>query len=166
MGSPFTSQVFGHYEHDVSEILGFVALDGSANVVGFAPTTAGGIVPTTSYTRIKGAQKAIGPAGGVLLQPHTATGTYLFTLDEQWIALLSPWAQLIDQGAVAPLSPYFDANVTNQTAGIGNLPGNNPALGVGTVRLRWRNTSGTLTDPVVSTGFWIGFTLMRSGITS
>jgi hypothetical protein len=165
MASPFTSQVFGHYEHDVGEILGFVALDGASNVVGYAPTTPGAAVATTSYTRIKGAQKAIGPAGGVLLQPHTATGTYLFTLDEPWIALLAPWAQLIDQGAVGSLTPYFDANVTNQTSGIGALPGNNSALGVATIRLRWRNNAGTLTDPVASTGFWVGFTLQRSAIT-
>jgi len=164
MASPFTSQVFGHFEHDVGEILGFVALDGSSNVVGYAPTTAGGLNTTTPYTRLKGAQAAIGQAGAVATQPHTATGTYVFTLDEPWFALLSPWAQLTDQGAVATITPFFDANVSNQTANVGFMPGNNTALAVKTVRLRWRANAGALTDPVASTGFWLGFTLMRSGI--
>ncbi len=165
MGTGLTSQVYGHYENDITLIQGFVALDGAANVVGFQPTAAGALVATTPYTRLKGAQKSIGPAGAIVLQPHTGVGTYVFTLDEPYFALMSPWAQLTDQGAVNAISPFFDANVTSGTsAAIGTMPGNNPAITFQTIRLRWRTGAGALVDPVVSTGFWVGFELKRSGI--
>jgi len=164
MGNPFSSQVLAHLEHDAVQVNGFVALDGSSNVIGYAPTTPGGIVLTNSYTRCKGLQKSLGPAGALLYQPHTGTGLYVFTLDEPWFALLDGGITFTDQGAVAPLATYIDANVTNQTANIGFMPGNEVALGVSTVKCTFRNTSGTLTNPVASTGFWLNLTLMRSGI--
>jgi len=165
MGTALTSQTVGHFENDVTEIFGFFALDGASNVVGYQPTAAGALVATTPYSRLKGAQKALGPAGAVVLQPHTAAGVYIITLDEPFFALMAPWAQLTDQGAVNALTPYFDANVTSgSTAVIGAMPGNNPAITFQTIRLRWRTGAGALADPVASTGFWLGFTLKRSGI--
>ena len=164
MGSPFSSQVLAHLEPDAIQITGFISLDGSSNVIGYAPTTAGGIVPTNSYTRCKGLQKSLGPAGALLYQPHTSAGLYVFVLDEPWFALLDSGVTSTDQGAVAPLTAYIDANVTNQTANIGFMPGNEVALNTSTVKVTFRNTTGVLTNPVASTGFWLNLTLMRSGI--
>ena len=162
MGNPFSNRADGSLENESLAISCYIALDGAANVIGYAPTAS----PATlvgPYTRAKGAQKAIGPAGGVITQPHTAAGTYIFNLDEPWFAATEAWVQLVDQGAVAGLSWYIDANVGPNTLG-GAWPGNNPALAAQTVRIRFRSASaGALTDPVASTGFYFGLKLKRTG---
>ena len=164
MGSPFSGyKTLAHLEHDAVLMSWFVAIDGSSNVVGYLQTTPGAS-PTAASSLIKGAGRSLGPQGAIILQPHTATGTYLFTLDEPWICLLNSDFMAIDQGAVGSLTPSFDANVSNQTTGIGALPGNNSALSPMTVRLRLRNNAGALTDPVASTGFWVQLLLKRTGI--
>src|ERR1700690_3569352 len=104
MGSPFSPQVWSHLEGDACSFNAYIVLDGSANVVGYAPTTPGSFNATTPYTRARGFQASIGQAGAVVTQPHTATGTYLFKMDEPWVALLNAGANLIDQGAVAALT--------------------------------------------------------------
>lgn len=144
------------YEGEIRVVAGFVALDGSSNVIGYAPTAT---VPSATgpYTRLMGAQIAIGPAGGVITQPHTAAGTYIFTLDEPYMALLNADVQLTDQGAVQTLARFVDANVSGSTSGVGKLPGNNTALAPQTVRVLFRTNAagGALANPVASTGFWL-----------
>ncbi len=154
-GNRLYSRTLGHFEKGAVIINAFIALDGSSNVVGYAPTTPGSAVATTAYSLPKGLSNALGPAGGVLNQPHTATGTYIFTLDEPWVCLLNADVMFLDQGAVNALNFFVDANVSNQSANIGSLPGNNPALTPNTVRVRFRGGTGTLTDPVANTGFWL-----------
>jgi hypothetical protein len=164
VGSRFSSQVWSHYEHDAVSINAFIALDASANVVGFQPTLPGVAVATTPYTLAKGIQIALGPAGGVITQPHTGTGIYLFAFDEPWVGLINAGVQLIDQGAVAGLSAYCDANVTSgNSSNIGSIPGTNPAITAQSLRVTFRTAaSGALANPVVSTGFWLTATLKRS----
>jgi hypothetical protein len=56
------------YEHELSVIYGYIALNASSDVIGFVPTTtAPGAGP---FTRAIGMQKSIGPAGSIILQPH------------------------------------------------------------------------------------------------
>jgi hypothetical protein len=162
MASPFSTQVWSHLEGDACSINAFIAIDGSSNVIGIAPTTPGLFSATTAYTRAKGMSIAIGQAGSIVTQPHTATGTYLFTLDEPWVALLNPGVSLVDQGAVAALSSFIDANVTTATSGLGAYPGQNMTLAPRAVRVRFRNNAGALTDPVASTGFWLTLTMKRT----
>jgi hypothetical protein len=161
MANPFSTQTWSHLEGDACSVNAYIVLDGSANVVGYAPTGPGAFNATTPYTRARGLQAKIGQAGAIVLQPHTATGTYIFTLDEPWVALLNAGANLIDQGAVGSLVSYVDANVTTATSGLGAYPGNNTTLSPQTVRVRWRNSAGTLTDPVVSTAFFLTLTMKR-----
>lgn len=162
MGNPFTNRADGSFENESVSLSAYVALDGSSNVIGFAPVS----TPPTlvgPYSRLKGAQKSLGPAGGVIVQPHLSAGVYSFTLDEPWFAGTEAWVQLVDQGAVAGLSYYIDANVGPNTNG-GAWPGNNPAIAAQTVRIRFRATAtGTLTDPVASTAFYWGIKLKRTG---
>lgn len=168
MASPLGSRTIEHLEHETCVINAFIALDSASNVIGIAPTASGAATLTGPYTLGKGLTNAIGPAAGalgstVLNQPHTTTGTYVFTLDEPWIALLNADVMQTDPGAVNQIEAYVDANVTNQTTNIGAAPGNNSALAVRTVRIRFRGTTGSLTDPTVSTGFWLQLWLKRSG---
>lgn len=160
MGNRDGFRTGGTFEAQLFELGGFVALDGSSNVIGFAPTTT---IPTVAgpYTRVLGLQKAIGPAGGIIIQPHLSAGVYSFTLDEPWYGCIEAWVQLVDQGAVAQLNPAIDVNVGGNTI-LGAFPGNNPAIAAQTVRVRFRVNAGTLTDPVASTGFFMGLTLVRS----
>lgn len=162
MASPFSTQVWSHLEGDACSINAFIALDGASNVVGYAPTGPGLFNATTPYTRARGMQQKIGQAGAIIVQPHTAAGVYIFTLDEPWVALLNPGVSMPDQGAVAALSAFVDANVTTATSGLGAYPGQNMALAPQTVRVRFRTSAGALTDPVVSTGFWLTLTLKRT----
>ncbi len=157
------SQDLGHFEHSCAEIFAYIQLDGSSNVVGILPTGPGQNA-TTNYTRAVGLSNSIGQAGAIITQPHTATGTYIFNLDDFYIALVNSGVQQTDPGAVNTVTAYIDANVTNQTSGIGNLPGNNSALGVGTVRIRFRGTTGTLADPTASTGFWLYLCMRKTGV--
>ncbi len=163
MGNPLSNRADGSLENESLTISAYIALDGSSNVIGFMPTA----TPPTAvgpYSRAKGLQKAIGPAGGIITQPHTGAGTYIFTLDEPWFAATESWVQLVDQGAVAGLSWYIDANVGPNTSG-GAWPGNNPALAAQTVRIRFRSAAaGALTDPVASTAFYFGLKLKRTGV--
>jgi len=161
VGNPLGYQADKSLEGESFTISAFVALDGSSNVIGFAPTAT---VPTAAgpYTRGKGLQKAIGPSGAIVTQPHTTGGTYVFTLDDPWLAGIEGWVQQTDPGAVANLNSFVDANVGPNTSGGAN-PGNNPALAAQTVRVRFRNNAGTLTDPAANTGFWLGLKLKRSG---
>lgn len=164
MASPFTSPKFQHFEVDIAQINAFIALDSSSNVLGYYPTAPGGVT-TGSYSRVKGLGLALGPAGAVITQPHTATGTYIFTLDEPWFSLVNADVQLIDQGAVAGVNAYVDANVTNWTSGYGYMPGQNMSLSPREVRVLFRAASnGALTNPVASTGFWLNLTLKRTGV--
>lgn len=161
MGNPLSNRADGSLENESIMLSAFAALDGSSNVIGFAPTAS---TPTLvgPYSRMRGAQKALGPAGAVITQPHTTTGTYIFTLDDPWFAGLEAWVQLVDQGAVAQLNYGIDCNVSANQLGGAN-PGCNPALTAQTIRIRFRNNTGTLTDPVASTGFWFGLKLKRTG---
>ncbi len=162
MGNPFANRSDNTFENESQCLSAFIALDGSSNVIGFSPTAS---PPTLvgPYTRAKGLQKAIGPAGAIITQPHTGAGVYVFTLDEPWFAAVEAWVQLIDQGAVSQLNSCVDANVGPNTAG-GAWPGNNPALAAQTIRIRFRANAGTLTDPVANTGFWLGCKLKRTGV--
>jgi hypothetical protein len=162
MGNPLSSRADGSLENESLALSAFIALDGASNVIGFMPTATPASV-VGPYTRAKGLQKAIGPAGGIIIQPHTATGVYIFTLDEPWFAATEAWVQLVDQGAVAQLNAAVDANVGPNTNG-GAWPGNNPALAAQTVRVRFRINAGTLADPVANTGFWLGLKLKRTGV--
>lgn len=160
MGNPLGYQADKSLEGESVTVSAFIALDGSSNVIGFAPTAT---PPTAAgpYTRAKGLQNAIGPAGSIKTQPHTGTGVYSFTLDEPWQGAIEAWVQQNDQGAVASLAVYVDVNAGPNTSG-GAFPGNNPAIAAQTVRVRFRNSStGALADPVASTGFWLGLKLKR-----
>jgi hypothetical protein len=162
MGNPLANRADQSLENECCVISAFIALDGSSNVIGYKPTTS---PPTAAgpYTRGVGLQRAIGQAGSVATQPHTATGTYTFTLDEPWLGGIEAWVQQTDPGAVASLGAYVDANVSGSTSGGAN-PGCNPALAVQTIRVRFRNSStGALTDPAANTGFWLGIKLKRGG---
>lgn len=162
MGNRLLYQADKSFEGESVSISAFIALDGSSNVIGYAPTAS---IPTAAgpYTRALGLQKSIGPAGGIITQPHTGTGVYVFTLDDPWYGAIEGWVQQIDPGAVNLVTPYVDANVGAAQV-LGAFPGNNPALAAQTVRVRFRGTTGTLTDPAASTGFWLGLKLRRSGV--
>ncbi len=168
MGNPLGSRVDGTLEYESFCLSGFIALDGSSNVIGFKPTAT---VPNLAgpgnnlpYTRFRGIQKALGPAGGVITQPHTGTGVYVFTLDEPWFGCLEAWIQLADQGAVAAVNYFIDVNTTGSTGStnLGFFPGQNQSLAAQTVRVRFRTAAaGTLADPVANTGFWMGLKVKR-----
>lgn len=160
MGNPLGFQADKSLEGESYALSAFIALDGSSNVIGFAPTASPFNI-AGPYTRAKGVQKAIGPAGGIITQPHSSAGVYLFTLDEAWFAGTEAWVQLLDQGAVAQLNTMIDANVTSGQA-LGYFPGQEPALTAQTIRIRFRINAGTLTDPVASTGFYFGMKLKRN----
>ena len=168
MGNPLGSRVDGTLEYESFMLSGFIALDGSSNVIGFKPTATppnlAGPGNNLPYTRCRGLQKAIGPAGGVLTQPHTGTGIYQFTLDEPWFGCLEAWVQLMDQGAVAAANYFVDVNATSQTGStnLGFFPGQNQSLPAQTVKVTFRTAAaGALVNPVVNTGFWIGLKLKR-----
>ena len=165
MGNPMGSRAQFHLEHNIYVLSGLIAIDGSSNVIGGIPTaTPPGAGP---YTVCKGIQKALGPAGGIITQPHTATGTYIFTLDEPWFSLLDYDVAFLDQGAVAQSSPSLQANVRANTtaADAGQQPGTDPTLTAQTLKFRFRHqTTGALQDPVASTGFWIRVVLKNTAI--
>lgn len=148
---------------------GFVSLDGSSNVIGFAPTNAppnlAGPGNNLPYTRMRGFQNALGPAGAIITQPHTSVGVYTFTFDEPWTYALEAWIQQIDPGAVQSLSAFLDVNCTNTTGStlLGAYPGQNQSLAAQTVRIRFRTNvaGGALTDPAANTGFWFGMKVYR-----
>lgn len=160
MGNPLGTQADKSLEGESFCISAFIALDGSSNVIGFAPTGAPFSL-AGPFTRAKGLQKAIGPAGAIVTQPHLSAGVYSFTLDEPWWSGTEAWVQQIDPGAVASLNAYIDANVTSGT-GLGYFPGQEPALAAQTIRVRFRSTTGVLTDPTASTGFYMGLKLKRN----
>lgn len=163
MGNPLGYQADKSFEKEAFSLSAFFALDGSSNVIGFSPTAS---PPTLvgPYSRARGMQKALGPAGGVISQPHTATGTYVFLTDEPWQAATETWLQLLDQGAVAVVNYFIDVNVSANQLGGAN-PGCNPAIAAQTVRVRFRNNAGALTDPVANTGFYLGMKLLRGLVT-
>ena len=162
MGNVLTSNT-RNLEHDVVEILGYIALDGSSNVIGKAPTATP--VGAGPYTRAKGLDNAIGFAGAVAAQPHDSTGEYVFTLDQPWVALIGVEVTPNDS-ASATLDASCDANVRANTTGprAGADPGTNTSLTVQTVRIRFRNSAGTLTDPPANGGFWLRLVLKRDAI--
>ena len=162
MGNPFSSRADGSFENESISLSGYIVLDGSSNVIGYAPTA----TPPTlvgPYTRAKGLQKALGPAGGVINQPHTATGVYTVTLDEPWFAAIEAWVQQVDQGAVSLLNPGIDCNVGPNQSG-GAWPGNDPTIAPQTVLVRFRTAAGALTNPPANSKFWLGLKLKRSGV--
>lgn len=164
MGNPLANRADQALENESMSISAFIALDGSANVIGIYPTT-GPAVLTGPYTRGRGLDRSIGQAGAVVTQPHTSAGVYVFTLNDPWFAGTEAWAQLVDQGAVAQLNYGVDVNVTAVTgsSSYGFMPGQNQTLAAQTIRVRFRVAAGTLTDPVASTGFWLGIKLKRTG---
>jgi hypothetical protein len=152
-----------HYEHDVVLISGFVALDGSANVLPAKPTNA---PPGTGpYTLLKGAQKAIG-AGTIITQPHTGTGIYQFTLDNAYFALLGAWVISQDPGATTTIDPFVNANVRANTTSpdAGVQPGTDPTIAAQTVKVSFRIGAGTLTNPPANVGFWLTLLLKRTQV--
>jgi hypothetical protein len=102
MGSPFSTQFTAQLEKDILVVDGYAALDGYSDVRGTLPTQS--MPVNQSYTRLYGAQNAIGPvlatAPQLFLQPHVSTGIYTFTLDEPWLALLGV---TVTQGAPSSL---------------------------------------------------------------
>lgn len=170
-GNRIYTEFVKHSEHDVVEIFGFIALDGSSNVIGQAPTSAP--VGAGPYTLCKGLCNAIGIAGAVVTQPHTSTGLYTFTLDEAWMALLDWDVGMLDQGAVTGVQASCKANVrgTQVTGPNGGRPngadpGTDPTIAPQNVQIRFRASiaGGALVDPQPSTGFWLRLLLKRSGI--
>lgn len=167
MGNPFATGFVKHLEHDIQALYAFFALDGSSNVIGQAPTNAP--VGTGPYSLCKGMGKALGIAGAVVTQPHTSTGLYTFSLDEPWQALIGVDLGFFDQGAVQQLTWSCRANVRSNTTGprAGVDPGTETGLGVNqAVQIRFRTNiaGGALTDPAVSTGFWLALILKRTAI--
>jgi hypothetical protein len=160
MGNVLSNRADSGLENETLTISCYIALDGSSNVIGYAPTASPpGLVGP--YTRAYGVQKAIGPAGAIITQPHTSTGLYTFTLDEPWYAAHEAWVQQTDQGAVASLTPYIDLNVTANQLG-GAFPGCNPAIAPQTILIHFRAAaSGAPTNPAVNTAFWFGVKLRR-----
>jgi hypothetical protein len=149
-------------------IHGFVSLDGASNVIGFQPTNAplnlAGPGNNLPYTRCRGIQNSLGPAGAIITQPHTGTGIYQFTLDEAWFGALEGWVQLTDQGAVAAVNYFIDVNATGSTGStsLGYFPGQNQSLPAQTIKVTFRATgAGALTNPVANTGFWMSLTVVR-----
>lgn len=164
-------------EKDVMELFGFIALDGSSNVVGIAPTATPPAAQSSgpyAYTRFKGLTGSIGVAGAVVTQPHQSAGLYYFTLDKPWEALLDASLTFYDQGAVTGLQWSVTANVranTSDPAPIsGVFPGTNtnlsstPTNQVIIVRFRTSAAGGALTDPVASTGWWMKLNLKRTKV--
>lgn len=160
MGNPLGNRADESLENENCSISCLIALDGSANVIGYKPTTS---PPTAAgpYTRGLGLQRAIGQAGAVVTQPHTGAGVYSFTLDEPWQGAIEAWVQLVDQGAVAQVQYGVDVNASGSTTGGAN-PGTDPAIAVQTVRVRFRNNAGTLTDPPANSKFFLGVKLKRT----
>lgn len=170
-GNNIASPFVKHLEHDVQLLSGFIALDGSSNVIGQAPVAAA--VGAGPYSLCKGLLKNVGIAGAVVYQPHTTTGTYIFVLDEAWMALLDWRVGLLDQGAVTGVQASCKANVrgTQVTGPNGGKPngadpGTDPTIAAQNVQIRFRASiaGGALVDPVVSTGFWLSLLLKRSAI--
>jgi len=120
--------------------------------VGTGPNTVG-----------KGLTASIGVS--VTTQPHTATGEYKFTLDQPWQALLGAFVTLKDS-ASATLDPFVDANVraNNSGARMGVDPGTDTTIANQTVRIRFRNSGGTLADPPANGGFWVTLVLKRTAV--
>lgn len=166
----FASPFIKHLEHDVQLIAGFIAIDGSSNVIGTAPTAASTPVGAGPYSLCKGLLGNVGPAGAVVYQPHTATGVYTFVLDKAWYALLAADITLLDPGAVALPGWTVTANVRASTATgpnggrpNGADPGTSAAIAAQNVIVRFRTVAtGAAVDPTVSTGFWIKLLLKRT----
>ena len=171
MGNRSAPRTGGDLEGNIQpvDLHGFISLDGSSNVIGFAPTASplnlAGPGNNLPYTRFRGCQNALGPAGAVITQPHTSTGTYIFTLDEPWFGCLEAWLQIVDQGAVQQPNYAIDVNATAATgsSNYGWFPGQNQSLAAQTIRIRFRTTAagGALIDPVANTGFFIGLKMVR-----
>lgn len=169
MGNRLGANANINLEYECVVLDGFIALDASSNVIGFAPTATplvlAGPGNNLPYTRFRGLQIALGPAGGVLNQPHTGTGLYNFTLDEPWFGCLEQWIQLNDQGAVAGANYFVDVNATNTTGSTnyGWYPGQNQSLAAQTVKVTFRTAAaGALVNPVASTGWSMGLTMKRN----
>lgn len=169
-GSNIYNAFVKNAEHDIVLVAGFIALDGSSNVIGQAPVSAS--VGAGPYSICKGLLKNVGIAGAVVYQPHISAGLYTFILDEAWMCLLGADVTLVDQGAVALVQPSVKANVrATQVTGAnggkpnGADPGTDPTILPQNVQVRFRTAAaGVLTDPAVSTGFWLKLLLKRSGI--
>lgn len=167
MGSPL-----GNYkgieilDGDTCLISGFIAIDGAANVIGYAPSV--GANPSGPYTMCKGLMNAIGPAGSVKTQPHGTVGVYTFTLDEPWWALLMPFQPtILDGGVVSTLDATIQSNVRNTNTtqapySNGLQPGNSTSVTNKQIILTFRSSTGTATDPPVNGGFYVGFLLKRA----
>lgn len=170
MGNPFATPFVKQLEHDVQLIEGFIAIDGSHNVIGQAPVSAP--VGAGPYSLCKGLMKSVGIAGAVVTQPYQSTGFYQFTLDEPWTALLGFQLTLYDQGAVALPGWGIKANVkgvttTGANGGRANGvdPGTDGTITAQTLQIKFRTvSSGALVDLAVSTGFWMRLLLKRSVI--
>jgi hypothetical protein len=173
MGENLASPFVKHLEHDVQLISGFIALDGSSNVIGVAPVAASTPVGAGPYSMCKGLLGNVGFAGAVVYQPHISAGLYTFVLDKAWMALLDARVTLLDQGLVTGIQPSVKANVRATTSVGANGgypngadPGTDPTIAAQNVQVRFRASiaGGALVDPVASTGFWLSLLLKRTAV--
>lgn len=161
MASTYLKQFIKHFHDEIAAIDGYVALDGSSNVVAAFPALT---MPLSgkAYTYLK----------GCALPVHTSTGTYTITLSKPWIALLD-WNVKIDSdgyNVTNLLTSLGGANVTgtqssSPTTGTftfqGNLPGTDPSIAPQTIILRFTTAAGVLTDPPANKGFHVHLLLKQ-----
>lgn len=151
MANRFGNQFFKTLENEMGALDGYIALDGSSNVVALKSTTAKTL--NKAYTRFRGASKT--------LPVHTSTGIYTITLDDPYNSLWGPVITL--SGAQSSsFSTEVVANVTGSATPTGIEPGQDPNTAIQTVIVKFR-VAGTLTDPAVNTGFWVHLGVKNSG---
>jgi hypothetical protein len=109
------------WEHEVAVVYGYIALNASADVIGYLPTaTAPGAGP---FTRCLGVQKSIGPAGSIVLQPHANVFSNTVTLTNGSASITFSNAQTLPAGtwlcfSDQPNAVYqLAATITAGTAG-------------------------------------------------
>lgn len=157
MASRFLKQFTQSFENEIVVLSGFIALDTSSNVVPTKPTQnkPSGKV----YTRLLGAQKT--------LPVHTSAGLYTILLDDSYNSLQG--VSIVCQGLDGYASfPDVKANVTGSSSPSGVEPGQDPNVAAQTVKVEFRASTGTLTDPrpvldgTTQNGFWITLRLRNS----
>jgi hypothetical protein len=152
MANRFGNQFFKTLMDEMGALDGYIALDGSSNVVGLKSVTAK--AANKAYTKFVGASKT--------LPVHTATGVYTITLDDPYNSLWNPVVTLAGAQS-STFSVEVVANVTgNATPATSMEPGQDPNTAAQTVVIKFR-VAGTLTDPAASTGFWVHLGLKNSG---
>lgn len=149
MSSRIFSQLIKHAAQNVIQIDGYVAVDGSSDVVALLPTAS---------TPISGKAYTFLPGASQTLPVHTSTGIYTLTLDESYNALLSASATVSPGKLIVSTGPN---NVSDATGGSGNRPGTDPAVARRTVVFKFYNDAGSLADIPVSTGFTVSLKLQK-----